>query len=411
MKFLQSLFSIKLKSILLFILIIVPLYNTAQNKLEESKKIILILGSDDLKTLTDRVNIGARLYKTSHDFDYVIVSGGCGAHKSKICEATEMASLLVEKGIPKHKIIKEEKSQNTVQNYIYSRSLKMSDGTKYINSHDSLYVVSNHWHAISVAARFNTYDKVNAVYHIEGSIIPSSTDKVDYVDIYYKNNDNEDFIRKGLWPSVQSAFSIYDYNKDNKRELINYFVTDTLLAFHSFENKDSGLVLSSTEVLPVLPDDWIMNIDASYYSPVENKIYLFNQNKLLRFSPSSKSIDKGYPMLFDNWVENMSSYWKHGNIDAAFFNPKSKRVCLFKGDEYLEISSSGELIKEFPDKIINVINHWPFEWGTGDIDAAVYSNIEKKIYLYRGREYICVSLDNKVESDTPQRIKLENPNI
>lgn len=410
MKDLKHLFTAKVKSIIILFTILMPLHFTnAKTNINTPKNIILILGSDDIKTLRKRVNIGARLYNTSSNFDYVIVSGGCGAHKSKICEATEMASLLVEKGIPEYKIIKEEKSQNTVQNYIYSRNLKDHNGVKYINPQDSLYVVSNHWHAISVAARFNTYDNVNAVYHIEGSIIPSPKDKVDYVDIFYKNDDNGDFIRRGLWPSVQSSYSIYKYGENSNRELLNYFVTDTLLTFHFF--KDSDLILSTNKVLPSLSDDWIRDIDASFYNPIENKVYLFNQNKMTRFTPNSTALDKGYPMIISDWIENLSSYWKHGYIDAAFFNPTNKRICLFKGDEYLEVSTNGKVIKGFPQKIRNVFTNWPFEWGSGDIDAAHYSNIDQKIYLYRNRQFIRLSLDNKIENAIPERIKLENPSL
>ena len=95
-----------------------------------------------------------------------------------------MAELLIEMGIPTHKIFKEEKSQNTKQNYCYSRALTAADGTRLINPNDRLYVVSNHWHAISVAARFTVYDHVRADYHIRGSILPKKTDMVDYTNIF-----------------------------------------------------------------------------------------------------------------------------------------------------------------------------------------------------------------------------------
>src|SRR5690606_5840842 len=117
-------------------------YTFSQNESTTKKTGMLILGSDNIKTLKERVAVGYKLYKSGVAFDYIIVSGGCGAHKSTICEASDMASLLIEKGVPAEKIFKEEKSKTTVQNYVYSRILRREDGTKLINKGDNLYVVS-----------------------------------------------------------------------------------------------------------------------------------------------------------------------------------------------------------------------------------------------------------------------------
>lgn len=154
----------------------------------DHKTIMLILGSANKKTLEERVKLGYELYASPVSFDYIIVSGGCGAHGSDICEATEMAAYLEEKGVPAGKIYKEERSKSTVQNYCYSRQLKKEGGTRLINPNDTLYVVSSHWHAIPVAARFSTYDSVQAYYYIKGDLFPKETDKVDYTNIFNTEN-------------------------------------------------------------------------------------------------------------------------------------------------------------------------------------------------------------------------------
>lgn len=160
----------------------------AQHERADPKTIMLILGSANKKTLEERVKLGCELYGSPVSFDYIIVSGGCGAHGSTICEASEMAAVLKDKGVPANKIYKEERSKSTVQNYCFSRALKKEDGSRVINPGDTLYVVSNHWHAIPVAARFTTNDSVRAYYYIRGNILPSETDKVDYTNIYNKEN-------------------------------------------------------------------------------------------------------------------------------------------------------------------------------------------------------------------------------
>lgn len=154
---------------------------------------ILILGSHNKSTLAARVALGHELYSSPLSFDYIIVSGGCGAHGSSFCEASEMTRQLTMMGVPPDKIFKEENSKSTVQNYCFSRELKANDGTPVIQKGDSLYVVSNHWHAIPVAARFSTYDSVHAVYYIKGDILPSAKDKTDYTNIYDNGLNSELF--------------------------------------------------------------------------------------------------------------------------------------------------------------------------------------------------------------------------
>jgi uncharacterized SAM-binding protein YcdF (DUF218 family) len=161
----------------------------------EGRTGMLVLGSHNMETLKARVDIAYELYRSGREFDYIIVSGGCGAHGSTLCEASEMAALLREKGVPADKIFKEENSKSTVQNYCYSRALKTGDGKSVIRVNDTLFVVSNHWHAIPVAARFTKYDGVKAFYHIEGDIVPDSTDRVDYTNIFDNGLSSEQFCR------------------------------------------------------------------------------------------------------------------------------------------------------------------------------------------------------------------------
>lgn len=174
------------KTIYTLLILIISVNYTVFGQIDKnsSNKVILILGSADLDTSKERAQIGYDLYKFDKNVDYIIVSGGCGAHDSDICEATEMKKYLVQKGVPGKKIFKEEKSKNTAQNYCYSRKLTNPNGTKLITPNDKLYVVSNHWHAISVSACFKEKDSVNSHYFIRGRVKPSPKDKVDYINIY-----------------------------------------------------------------------------------------------------------------------------------------------------------------------------------------------------------------------------------
>lgn len=391
--------NIKQTLLLSFLLISLSISSHTYSEIKKPNNIILILGSDNLPTLKQRVEIGVKLYNSNINFDYVIVSGGCGAHKSRICEATEMESILKDNGVPESKIIKEEKSQNTVQNYVYSRDLKKKDGTKYINEGDSLYVVSNHWHAISVAARFNTYDKVNAVYHIEGSIIPSKEDKVDYVNIFYKNENNEEFIQNALWPFVDASFSII--NKNNKET--TYLISNNSIFESSSGESKSFAPSNLTESLLSITDS-TFRIDASFYNSQEDRLYIFNNANVIRYNLKSKSTDRGFPTSIQSLYKGIPNEWQHGYIDAALFIDQSRTTILFKDDECITISKN-KRDNYTTAKIVDFFLNWPFQWSDGQIEAAHYNKLENKIYLFRGKEYIKTSVDGIVEEGYPKKIQ------
>ena len=162
------------------------------------KTIMLVLGSADSVVLEKRIQIANRLHKTQH-MDKIIVSGGCGAHASSICEASRMYNGLVALGVDASKIYKEENAKTTIQNYVFARLLRDESAQKIIQSGDTVFVVSDHWHAIAVAARFNTYDNVYARFYIEGDLKPKENDKLDYGSILHGEENNETFIKKALW--------------------------------------------------------------------------------------------------------------------------------------------------------------------------------------------------------------------
>jgi hypothetical protein len=131
--------------------------------------IMLVLGSSDQKARAERIALACDLIKRKDiHFDKIVLSGGCGAHGTDEtnCEATDMKRLLEETGgnsISGILIYKEEKSQSTVQNYCYCRDLKNND-EDLIQKGDTLYVVSSHYHALSVAACFKN-DGIDAHYY------------------------------------------------------------------------------------------------------------------------------------------------------------------------------------------------------------------------------------------------------
>lgn len=115
----------------------------------------MVYGQDPSPFLKERLNEAIRLYNSGYA-GYIIVSGGQGKGEN-ISEAEAMKIYLIEKGIKKEKIIKENISKNTYENLNNSKQImdKMHFKTAII--------VSNKFHlfrAKTVAEKL----KINSTY-------------------------------------------------------------------------------------------------------------------------------------------------------------------------------------------------------------------------------------------------------
>lgn len=95
-------------------------YMHLNHKLEKADA-ILVLGCSDISV----VDVGIELYKKGYA-DKIIFSGGLGKDTSKIWdepEANKFAKLAISKGIPENKILIENKSTNTGENFRFTKKL------------------------------------------------------------------------------------------------------------------------------------------------------------------------------------------------------------------------------------------------------------------------------------------------
>ncbi|MEO6348948.1 MAG: ElyC/SanA/YdcF family protein [Aquaticitalea sp.] len=371
---------------------------------------MLILGSGNLETSVARAGVGYNIYQLTSDFDFIIVSGGCGAHNSSICEASVMADVLIDKGVPKSIIIKEEKSKNTAQNYCYSRDLRHADGTKIIHEGDELVVVSNHWHAMSVSGCFGDKDLAKSNYVIEGHIIPKQDDKTDYGAMYENCMNNTNYCQSVLWPKIDAAYSLEMPSIKKHQSRVHLFL-DVLVA----QPQDSTLKFSKiAEVFPDLPEFWKSNWDAAFYNTCDNLIYIFKGHQYIALEPNSSKIEKSYPKAIATLFSDLPEYWQKGNVDAAFFHPKTKRSYFFKGDQYVIAHYKRNEWKrvENPKKITDLVEGWPFKWSTGNIDAAYFNPQTDKVVLYRGQETLKLKFNGEkltILGEASEKTSLEWP--
>jgi hypothetical protein len=361
------------------------------------KAVMLILGSANPHILQQRVNVAVRLYNSDITFNRIIVSGGCGAHGSSICEASRMDSLLQVNGIPARKIFKEEKSKTTKQNYCYSKSLKR-DGKDLIRPDDRLYVVSSHWHAIPVASCFRAADGItHTVYHIEGSLNPRGP--VDYTHIF-KDCRQPNYCRAILWPRVDAAY----YN--NHTNKIYYFVDNIFYRKTPGDKIDPGYP-KKIEDYPGWPQNWSDHVDAAYYKPKTDRVFLLHDTQVISLTKAGKLV-KGFPKKISTFYRGWTKSWGAGYVDAAYYNGAQKKGYLFKNSEYL-IYRKGSAVH--PQKIkTEYAGNWLFQWGEGNIDAAFYDAKNDSISLYRGTDYLKLSSSAKtINSKYPEHTPLPWP--
>lgn len=355
------------------------------------KKLMLVLGSDNLETLKERVQVAYTLFNSKEGFDKIIVSGGCGAHGSSLCEASEMMRQLVKLGVPESLIIKEEKSKTTLQNYLFSRFLTDERGQQIIEKGDRLYVVSNHWHAIAVASRFRTYDQVDAHYFISGKLIPKETDPVDYVGIYHGYNDQDELLRKMLENNIVAA----EYNDNSKITLYQNQLGTT------FVYSNRLLARADGEFWKGFPDTWDGKIDDICYDRRTQSFNIVRKDMLYKFTNEGKYV-KSLPL--STLIEGLPEAWLERGLDAITFS--EERVYVFYEKMiWIGLRKGSKFFEEHLFSVVNYIKGWPFSWGQGDLDAAVYMPSRRVLKLFRAKENIEFSLEKGKVIVDPQATK------
>ncbi|HLR25901.1 MAG TPA: ElyC/SanA/YdcF family protein [Fodinibius sp.] len=369
-----------------------------QTSQSQNESVMLLLGSANPEVTRHRVEVAADLYYSEVSFARIVVSGGCGAYKSSICEASSMDSLLVQQGIPPEKIFEEEKSNSTKQNLCYSQKLSY-EGEPVIGKGDNLYVVSDHWHAISVAGCFSKYGRVNkSVFHIEGSIEPRGP--VDYTDIF-KDCAKTNYCKSILWAFVDAAYF------DPVKNKIYYFVDNIYYRKTPGKGIDAGFPKKLSQY-PGWPKDWSHNVDAAYSHPGKDKVFLFNGVEFVSHA-IGEAIEENATQKIAGAFKFWPRDWGRGYLDAAYYNGERKEIYLFKGSQYDVIRTTG-LAGNKPKSIKQEYSKaWPFQWGTGDIDAVYYRSGDSGTILFRGTDFLQRSSQGGIDSKYPQAISLPWP--
>lgn len=345
----------------------------------EHKNILLLLGSANPEVLARRVDVAAQLYQI-RPMDAIVVSGGCGAHGSNICEASSMALQLTSKGVPARLIFKEENSKTTVQNYIFSRRLKNNDGERIIQPGDTVYVVSDHWHAISVAARLEKYDGVIAKFFIEGAIQPKKEDRLDYAAIFNGYTDNHLFTLKGTWLTPEVVWT----KKDSLCYLTQDIIYTTDIANTTFSitpvQKLFPFLKNSSEFNPpVFIDDssvWYILFEGLCRKVSKKDFKVLQEQPIKEWLALPESL---------NW-SNFNTGYIQGETLVLIGNEKMV-LAEKKGKQFLYAQET------LPQQYY--VN-WPYSWGKGNLSAARLLPADNKVIFYRNMESITCTIDRKI---------------
>lgn len=341
------------------------------------KTIMLVLGSDKPDVLETRIQLAYKLYQIQ-PIDKIIVSGGCGAHASSICEATLMFDGLVKRGIDSTKIYKEENAKSTVQNYVFSRVLKDEFNQNIIQKGDTVFVVSDHWHAISVASRLKKYDDVQAKFFIEGDILPKVEDKLDYVSIMNGESDNNVFVRKALWLTPQVSWKTNGATNYVMDSMV-YCVHDNKILKEGYRDDIFKQLVPKSNT-----EDWTF-IDSGKSWFVKISDNLFEVDKI--------SFKVSRMFRWSDMIKDLPSKWLINGYNTGVI--VGNRLILFSNDAVLFAVKKGRnyvFEKEGPAK--ELINNWPFSWGKSNVVGVSLDKENKRIILYRNREYLY--LDNSL---------------
>ncbi|ERJ57751.1 YdcF family protein [Sphingobacterium paucimobilis] len=344
------------------------------------KTIMLVLGSADVDVLNERIAIAARLYRTQ-PIQKIIVSGGCGAHGSGICEATAMQEGLVRNGVESKKIYKEENAKTTVQNYVFSRILRDESDQQIIQPGDTVFVVSNHWHAIAVAARLQQYDAVVGRFYIEGNIVPKATDKLDYVGIFNAQPDNDKFVLRGSWLTPEACWSV----GDSLYYLQNNMVYGTDKDNRSFSLQRAEDVLHSLNLLDAAHSRAF--IDGGKFWWVRHGDSLWKVEK------GSKKVSE--KLVWSNWIAGMPDVWKKGAFNTGVL--WNNTLLLFANEKILvaRLEKKGFVfVKE--TTAAEYFGNWPFTWGKSNVAAAMGDSSTGNLTLYRNMERMAIDQDLQV---------------
>lgn len=142
---------------------------------------------------------------------------------------------------------------------------------------------------------------------------------------------------------------------------------------------------------PGLTDTFYSRLDAALWSDTNQKIYFFKGSEYIRVDPSNGwQADPNYPKpIAGNWPGFPPSF--SNSVNAALWSNSNQKIYFFKGSEYIRVDPNNgwNVDPGYPKLIAGNWPGFPTDFET-NLDAALWSDTNQKIYFFKGDQYIRV---------------------
>jgi hypothetical protein len=146
-------------------------------------------------------------------------------------------------------------------------------------------------------------------------------------------------------------------------------------------------------------------IDAGLHAFKNDKLYMFSEKYYVRYSDGFV-LDAEYPKpIAGNWPGFPANFTE--GVDAALWSETNKKIYFFKGSQYIRVDpNKGWNVDPGYPKTIAV--NWPgFPTDfTNGVDAALYSKANQRLYIFKRPQYLRINPSSSwnVETGYPKPI-------
>ena len=142
--------------------------------------------------------------------------------------------------------------------------------------------------------------------------------------------------------------------------------------------------------------------DAAVYDPTSDVVTWFKGGSL-----TQQTFNQPHPIRsagVDTAIGSWPAGWGADGVDASFFHPDEDKLYLFKGDEYVQLSPGGA-VDGPPKPIVGNFAEWPEFFGAGGVDAVVYYEENNKLYFFKDRFYSRATWGSGIDPGYPRSIR------
>ncbi len=153
---------------------------------------------------------------------------------------------------------------------------------------------------------------------------------------------------------------------------------------------------------PGFPDDFANGVDAALWSDTNNKIYFFKESQYIRVDPANGwKVDSGYPKpITGNWPGVPGNF--ANGINAALWSDTNKKIYFFKDSQYIRIdpANSWNMDSGYPKPIAGNWPGFPETFRNG-VASALWNKPDQKILFLKSEDIWYTSGFNGTSSASP----------